>query len=156
MFINFLIYFLNLNADEVASAYVAWYGGFGAIIGSVVPAVCSLLCVILFYYVWSKFSATTSLHWLVMSLVNMILTYFVTVFVGKSSLSNYIAVELQDSDLSDTVAQWPFTADLWIFGLNAVVWAIVFYFVFSVILKNWSSSYNIPFGGKAKKITSKK
>lgn len=151
MLINFLLNLLDLGGDPNASQYYDWYQNTGATIGVLIPLVSSLLFVLLFYYAWSKVKATTTLHWLIMGVLNLMVTFFLNLFMGRAFLANY-ATSLGDDNLWFYITTWPFPVDLWIFAVNGTVWAIIFYFVFSCILKNWSSSYNIPFGKSHKKI----
>lgn len=152
MLINFLLNLMDLGADPNASQYLDWYKTTGATIGALIPLVTSLVFVILFYYAWSKVKATTALHWLIMGVVNLIVAFFLNLFMGKSFLANYVYTNLQDDNLWFYITTWPFPVDLWIFAVNGAIWAILFYFVLSCVLKNWSSSYNIPFGKSHKKI----
>ena len=151
MFINFLINFLHLENGD-AAYYLPWYTGVGQIIGSIVPFVCSLLFVFVFYYLWSRVKAVNTFHWCMTGFVNIIVTYVVCLLIGRASLANFIS-GLGDEylDLWFRVTTWPFTTDVWIFALNGVIWAIVFYFILSVLLKRWSPVWNIPFGKRYKK-----
>lgn len=151
MLINFLLNLLDLGSDPMAAMYYDWYANAGATIGVLIPLVTSLVFVLLFYYVWSKVKATTAFHWLIMGVLNLIVTFFLNLFMGSSFLANYV-LSLDDPNLLFYVSTWPFPVDLWIFAVNGAIWAILFYFVLSCILKNWSSSYNIPFGKSHKKI----
>lgn len=152
MFFNFLINCLHLADNDVAYIYAPWYDGTGAIIGAIVPLLSSLAFVLLFYYVWSRVKATTTLHWLLMGGLNMLVSFALNLFIGKASLSNYIYEQGDEFEsLCLTVSSWPYTTDLWIFAVNGIIWSAVFYFVLSVILKTWSPVYNIPFGKKHKK-----
>lgn len=151
MFINFLLNLLDLAGDPNASQWCDWYAGAGAVLGIVIPIVVSLVFVLLFYYVWSRVRATTTLHWLFMGTINAMATFLVTLFMGRSFLANYVS-SLGDDNLWFYVTDWPFPVDLWIYSVNAVIWSFVFYFALSCILKTWSISYNIPFGKSHKKI----
>lgn len=152
MFFNFLINCLHLADNDVAYIYAPWYDGTGAIIGAIVPLLSSLVFVFLFYYVWSRVKATTTLHWLLMGGLNMLVSFALNLFIGKASLSNYIFEQGDEFEsLRLTVNSWPYSTDLWIFAVNGIIWSAVFYFVLSVILKTWSPVYNIPFGKKHKK-----
>lgn len=157
MFFNFLINCLHLADDNVAYIYADWYEGTGAIIGAIVPLLSSLAFVLLFYYVWSRVKATTTLHWLLMGGLNMLVSFALNLFIGKAFLSNYLNDMYTATNETDyynmylTVSSWPYTTDLWIFAVNGIIWSAVFYFVLSVILKTWSPVYNIPFGKKHKK-----
>lgn len=152
MFFNFLIHFLHLDQNEVSYIYAPWYAGAGAIIGAVIPIITSLVFVLLFYYGWSKLKATNTFHWGLMGIVNMIAAFGLNLFVGKASLSNYIYEQGDEfQSLWYTINSWPFSTDLWIFAINGIIWSLIFYFVFSLLLKRWSPVYNIPFGKKYKK-----
>jgi hypothetical protein len=151
MFINFLLNLLDLAGDPNASQYYDWYIGAGAVMGVIVPVVVSLVFVTVFYYLWSRVKATTTFHWLLMGLINAVVTFFVTLFMGRSFLANY-AESLGDDNLWYYITTWPFPVDLWVYAVNGVIWSFVFYFVLSCILKTWSNSYNVPFGKSHKKI----
>ena len=152
MFFNFLINCLHLADNDVAYIYAPWYEGTGAIIGAIVPLLSSLVFVFLFYYAWSRVKATTTLHWLLMGGLNMLVSFALNLFIGKASLSNYIYEQGDEFEsLRLTISTWPYSTDLWIFAVNGIIWSAVFYFVLSVILKTWSPVYNIPFGKKHKK-----
>jgi len=151
MLINFLLNLLDLGADPNASQYYDWYQNTGATMGILLPLVVSLVFVLIFYYAWSKVKATTTLHWLIMGILNLLVTFVLNLFMGRSFLANYVT-SLGDDNLWFYITTWPFPVDLWMFAVNGAIWAIIFYFVLSCILKNWSSSYNIPFGKSHKKI----
>ena len=153
MFFNFLINFLHLEELDGPCYYYPWYDGPGAVLGAIIPFLCSLFFVILFYYVWSKFKATNTAHWCLMGFVNMIFTFVLNLFIGRASLANYVLDTLGEEyqDLWYNVVTWPFSTDIWFFAINGIVWALVFYFVLSLALKHWSSVWNVPFGKKYKK-----
>lgn len=148
MFINFIINFLHLEELDGPCYYLPWYEGAGAVLGAIIPLISSLVFVILFYYVWSKFRGLTTFHWCIAGFVNMIATFALDLFIGRASLANYILDMLGEEyqDLWYTVATWPFSSDIWFFALNGIIWAMVFYFVLSVALKRWSSVNCVPFG----------
>lgn len=152
MFINFLVNLLHLGEYDGTCDYALWYESTGSLLGVILPFASSLVFVLLFYYVWSRFKALNTFHWLVAGFVNLLVTFILNLFIGKVFLADYI-VSLGDEyqDLWYNVATWPFTADLWVFATNGIFWALVFFFVLSLILKRWSSIYNIPFGRKFKK-----
>lgn len=152
MFINFLVNILHLEEYEGTCDYVVWYEGSGTVLGGLIPFLTSLVFVVLFYYVWSRLRATRTIHWCIAGLVNIIVTFFLDLFIGRASLANFINDQLGDEgqDLWYSVVTWPFTTDLWIFALNGIFWCLVFYFILSVCLKHWSPVWNIPFGKKVK------
>lgn len=151
-FFNFLVRLLNLYDNDSTYIYAPWYDGAGAIVGAIIPIITSLVFTILFYYVWSKLKATTTFHWSLLGVVNAIVAFALNLFIGRASLGNYI-IEQGDEfqDLWYTITSWPFTTDLWIFAINGAAWGLVFYFIYSLILKRWSPVFNIPFGKKYKK-----
>lgn len=150
-FINFFVKLLKLDQYDSTYVYAPWYDGAGSIVGALVPVVTSLVFVFLFYFVWSRFRATTTFHWCIAGIVNMIVAFLLNLFIGKASLANYIYEQGDEfQDIWYTVSTWPFSTDLWIFAINGVCWAAVFYFVFSIIFKRWSPVFNIPFGKKMK------
>lgn len=152
MFVNFLVNLLHLEEFDGTCDYVVWYEGAGAILGIIIPIITSLMFVVLFYYVWSKYKATNTGHWILAGFVNILVAFFLDLFIGRASLANFIS-ELGDEyqDLWYNVATWPFTTDLWVFAVNGAIWCIILYFIFSLILKRWSPVFNIPFGRKYKK-----
>lgn len=153
MSVTFLVDFLHLEESETAYKYAVWYEGAGQTLSLIIPSIVALVFVVLFYYVWSKVKATTTFHWCVMGLLSMIASFFVSLFVARASLVEWIVIELgeESDEISTMVATWPYTTDLWIYAVNSMLWCLLFYFVFSVILKRWSPVYNIPFGRKFKK-----
>lgn len=153
MFVNFLVDTLHLENSETACNYVPWYDGAGQTLGMVIPGLSALLFVLLFYFLWSRMKATTTAHWLLAGFLGMVVTFFASLFIGRTSLGNWILMDLGDEfeDLQVTVTTWPYTTDLWIYALNCALWFLVFYFVFSLVFKNWSTVYNIPFGRKIMK-----
>lgn len=153
MFINFLIDLLHLEEIDGPCYYYPWYSGAGAVLGAILPLISSLIFVILFYYVWSKVKATTTFHWCLTGFVNMIISFVLNLFIGRASLANYILSDLGEEyqELWYSVVTWPFSSDIWFFAINGVIWAIVFFFILSLILKTWSPVWNIPFGKKYKK-----
>lgn len=157
MFINFLVNLLDLYGDPVATNYAAWYETTGAILGAFIPAIISLVMVILFYYLFAKVKALTLLHWMLTSFVNILIVFTTVLFVGRAALANWVDTNLVAFDDSfqyiyDSVVFFPFTVDLWIFATNSIVWSLVFFFVWSVILKRWSIYNNIPFGSTNTKV----
>ena len=151
-FFNFMLNAVDMESSETASVYASWYEGYGALAGAIIPLVVSLIFVVVFYYLWSKLRATTTFHWCVAGFVNMIVTFVLNLFIGKAMLAQYVE-EFEDSSydyIIDTINSFSATLDLWIFALNGIIWAIVFYFIWSVLLKRWSTVYNIPFGKKYK------
>ena len=151
MLINFLLNLLDLTGDPNASQYCDWYGNTGATLGAIMPLISSLVFVLVFYYAFSNIKATTTLHLIVMGVVNAIVTFVVTLFMGRSFLANYVT-SLGDDNLWYYITTWPFPVDVWMFAVNGVFWSFIFYFVLSCILKTWSNSYNVPFGKSHKKI----
>lgn len=152
MFFDFLVSLLHLGESDVASCYYPWYEADGQALCVIIPLCSSLLFVLLFYYGWSRIRAVTTGHWFLAGLVNVIVTFFLNLFIGKSALSGFVR-RLGD-DYQDTwyaIVTWPYTLDLWFFALNGVIWALVFYFILSLIFKSWSPVWNIPFGRKYKK-----
>lgn len=128
MFINFLVNILHLEEYEGTCDYVVWYEGSGTVLGGLIPFLTSLVFVVLFYYVWSRLRATRTIHWCIAGLVNIIVTFFLDLFIGRASLANFINDQLGDEgqDLWYSVVTWPFTTDLWIFALNGIFWCLVF------------------------------
>lgn len=153
MFFNFLLYPLHLEELDGPCYYYPWYSGAGAVLGGIIPLISSLVFVFLFYYVWSKHDATNTLHWCLSGFVNAVVTFLLDLFIGRASLANYIQTVLgQDyEDLWFNVATWPYTTDIWIFATNGILWALVFFFLLSLVLKRWSPVWNVPFGKKYKK-----
>lgn len=162
MFFNFLVNLLHLEEDPSGVLYVGWYDQAGALLGALVPVLTSLLAVFLFYYVWGRLGAPKTIHWYLVGCCNALVAFVINLFAGRASLARFVddKIGLGEVDAASggvlwiQITSWPFTQDLWFFALNAIIWCVLFYFVFSWILKRWSPVYNIPFGRKYKKAQS--
>lgn len=156
----FLVDALDLYSDPVAVNYVSWFTGAGTILNLVIPFIVSLVFVLVFYYLWANFRALTTFHWLLAGLVNLIVGFVVTLFIGRASLANYIDSNLVALDPSfetawQNVVYWPFTTEVWMFALNSIIWSLLFFFLLSWGLKRWSCCNNIPFGAKNTRVARK-
>ena len=139
----FLVSLLGLN-------HAGWYtNANGYTLGLVIAAAVALLACILFYYAWGKVRALTMGHYIVTSLASMAVTLLVVFFTARHQLLAYVSkaglTEIDPSILSQIKNG---TIDMWLFAINSAIWCVVFYFLFSCILKNWSTHYNIPFGNR--------
>lgn len=100
---------------------------------------------------FAKVKAVNTSHWCLTGLVNMLVVFVCDLFIGRASLANYILDEVGEGDVYDAVYYWPYSTDLWIYAINGIIWAIVFYFLLSIVLKKWSPVFNIPFGKSYKR-----
>ncbi len=145
------IYFLISKASQ-NEVYGSWYMEQGCTLGIIVSAAIALAMVLLFYYLWSRLKPVTTFHWLITMVLDAAATLFAAFFIAKGQLVNYITINgLDQADPTAFMRVSSGTIDMWLFGINTLMWGIVFYFVFSVVLKTWSTSYNIPFGRGRKK-----
>ncbi len=149
----FLVSLLGLD-------HAGWYtNDNGYTMGLVIAAVVALLASVFFYYVWGNMRALTLGHHIITNIVSAIITLFAVFFVARHMLMAYVGeaglTEINPSILTQIKNG---TFDMWLFSINSAIWAIVFFFLFSIVLKNWSSHYNIPFGNRkriAKKVVKK-
>lgn len=145
------IYFL-VSGPAQNEVYGSWYMDEGYITGLTVSAVIAILSVFLFYYVWSRFKPVTALHWFLTMGAAAIVTFFADFFIAKGRITNYIAFNaLDQADPTAFQRVAAGTLDMWMFSLNSLILSLIFFFIFSVILKRWSNSYNIPFGVSRRK-----
>lgn len=146
-FFYFLLKFLNLNSSPTAMYYSFWFTNDGALIGVLTSISISLLFVLIFYYLVSKFKSLNSGLWLVANLISAIVVLFTTHAIAKKQLYNYVLLYGLDSTsgipLSYTISQG--TTDVWMYALSTAIWAILFFFIFSLIIKNFSQYKKIPF-----------
>ncbi len=145
------IYFL-VNGPSQNEVYGSWYMDEGYVLGLVLSIIVAILAVVLFYYLWSKLKPVTALHWFITMGAAAVATFCVNFFIAKGRIVNYIsfnALDQADPTAIQRVAAG--TLDMWLYSLNSLILAVIFYFIFSVILKRWSNSYNIPFGVSRKK-----
>lgn len=143
----FLLKFLNLNSNPTAMYYSFWFTNDGALIGVLTSTLISLFFVIVFYYVVPKFKSLNNGLWLIANLISAVVVLFSTRAIAKKQLYNYILLNGFDATsgmpLSYTISQG--TIDVWMYALSTMIWAILFFFVFSLIIKNSSKYTKIPF-----------
>ena len=146
-FFYFLLKFLNLNSNPTAMYYSFWFTNDGALIGIVTSVIVSLLFVLFFYYLVPKIKSLNSGLWLIANLVSAVVVLFVTHAIAKKQLYDYVLLNGLDSTsgmpLSYTISQG--TTDVWMYSLSTMIWAILFFFLFSLIIKNFSKYNKIPF-----------
>lgn len=139
----FLVSLLGLD-------HAGWYtNDNGYTTGLVIAAVIALVACVLFYYAWGKVRALTMGHYIITILVSMVVTLVTVYFTARHMLLAYVAeaglTEINPSILSQIKHG---TFDMWLFAINSAIWCAVLYFLFSCILKNWSTHYNLPFGNR--------
>lgn len=141
----FLVSLLGVN-------HAGWYtNGNGFTIGLVFAAVISLIAGLLFYYVWGKLKSVTLLHYIITALIAMAATLLVVFFTARHMLLAYVndaGLTAIDPTIFSQIQHGTF--DMWLFAINAAIWCAVFYFLFSCVLKEGSTYYNIPFGNKSR------
>lgn len=158
MSVNFLVDALDLYNDPNAVNYAPWFDGGGTILSLIIPLVCSLFFVLVFYYLWARFKPLTTFHWLLTGFVNLLVGFVIVLFMSRASLANYIDVNLVQLDsttfqpLWDSVVDWPYVLEIWMLAVNSIVWSFLFFFLLSWVLKRWSTYSSIPFGVTNKKV----
>ena len=146
------IYFLLLSVFENSGdVWIPWYTTSGGLTLSLLIALgISLLMVVLFYFVLTLIKpALTNAHYLLMMFVNAVVSFFAVFFVAKSSINKYIVSngldEIDPMALS-TVSSG--TVDMWLVAANSAIYSLLFFFLFSIIIKRWGpyGTNLIPFG----------
>lgn len=146
-FFYFLLKFLNLNSNPIAMYYSFWFTNDGALIGVLTSIIISLIFTLIFYYLVPKIKSLNSGLWLITNLISAVVVLFTTHAIAKKQLYNYVLLNGLDSTsgmpLSYTISQG--TIDVWMYAMSTMIWAILFFFVFSLIIKNFSMYNKIPF-----------
>lgn len=130
--------------------HAGWYTyGNGYTMGLVIAAIVALVTCVLFYYVWGKIRSLTMGHYIVMIIISVVLTFISVFFTARELIGKFASEYSLDQHNPSVFSEIKSgTVDMWLFSANAAIWCIVFYFLFSCVLKNWSTYYNIPFGNR--------
>ena len=137
----FLVSLLGLN-------HAGWYtNGNGYTLGLCIAAAVALVAVIVFYYIWGKLRPLTEGHYYITGIGAAIVSLGIVFLVARKMLIDYIvAADLTSIDPSLLAQIKTGTFDMWLFATNSAIWCFVIYFIFSIVLKNWSPYFYIPFG----------
>jgi hypothetical protein len=137
----FLVDLFNVN-------HSSWYtNSNGFTTGLILAFAVALIACLFFYYVWGKMRALTMMHYILTGIVNAVVTLLVVFFTARKLLTAY-AIEAGLSEIDPSILSQikNGTFDMWLFAINSAIWGVVFYFLLSIVLKNWSELYSIPFG----------
>lgn len=146
-FFYFLLKFLHLESNPQAMYYSFWFTNDGALIGILTTLLVSLVFVLLLYFVVPKFKSINTGIWCVTNLVSAIITFIVTYLIAKPALCKYILYNDLDSASGQplTYIVNNGTLDMWMYSASTIVWAILVFFLLSLVLKNFSTYKKIPF-----------
>lgn len=146
-FFYFLLKFLHLESHPQAMYYSFWFTNEGALIGVLTTLLVSLVCVLILYYVVPKFKSINSAIWFSFNLLSAAIAFIATYLIAKPALCKYILYNDLDSvsgqALSYIVEKG--TVDVWMYAASVIVWAVLFFFIFSMIFKNFSTYKKVPF-----------
>lgn len=146
-FFYFLLKFLHLESNPQAMYYSFWFTNDGAMIGFLTTLIVSFVGVLALYYLVPKFKSINNGIWLITNIVSAIITFFVTYLIAKPALCKYILYNDLDSASGQplTYIVNHGTLDVWMYSASTIVWALLFFFIFSLIIKNFSKYKKIPF-----------
>ena len=146
------IYFLLSRVFQSSGdVWIPWYSTSGGLTLSILITLgISLLFVVLFYFVLTMIKpALTNTHYFLTMFVNAVVCFFAVFFVAKSAIGNYIVSngldEIDPMALSTISAG---TLDMWLVSANSAIYSLLFFFLFSIIIKRWGpyGTNLIPFG----------
>ena len=146
------IFFLLLNVfQESPDVWIPWYTTSGGLTLALLLTVgISLLFVLLFYFALTAVKpAVTNVDFYVTMLLNAVACFFVSFFVAKSMIRQYIvnnALDTIDPMALNTISSG--TGDMWLLSANCAIYSLVLFFVFAIIVKRWGphGTNLIPFG----------
>ncbi len=146
------LYFLLMRVFESSGdVWIPWYTTSGGLtLSFLITLGISLLFAVLFYFVLTLVKpALTNVHYYLMMLVNAVVCFFTVFFVAKLSIEKYIVdngLDTIDPMASTTISSG--TVDMWLVAANSAIYSLVFFFLFSIIIKRWGpyGTNMIPFG----------
>lgn len=145
------IYFLLSSfLQNQNSVWLPWYAESGLTLSFLITLGISLLFVVLFYFVLTLIKpALTNVHYYLTMFLNAVVCFFAVFFVAKNMIVKYIRtynLALSDPLAESTAASG--TVDMWLLAANSAIYALVFFFLFSIIIKRWGphGTNLIPFG----------
>lgn len=142
MFTNLL--FFGLAQGDL---YQDWYDNSALIWAVGLSVVVAALASVIFYYLVSRIKALTNGHYYLTMIISAIVTG------GFGWLSSYMLIAKYAEDnmleqlqpgISATLSSG--TLDMFYYGLICIPFGILAFFLVSIVLKRWSTYYNIPFG----------
>ncbi|MBQ6763321.1 MAG: hypothetical protein IJP49_11280 [Bacteroidales bacterium] len=146
------IYFLLTSVLQTSGdIWIPWYATSGGLTLSFLMTLgISLLFVILFYFVLTLIKpALTNVHYYLTMFLNAVVCFFAVFFVAKGMIVKYIIDNdlISIDPLAETTAASG-TLDMWLVAANSAIYALVFFFLFSIIIKRWGphGTNLIPFG----------
>lgn len=138
--------FFGLASQDVWSG---WYDAQAWTVALLVTLTVSVVCCLVFYYAVSRIKALTNGHYfltmLCAALISGVASYGLAYWlIGKYAEDNML--ESIIPGITNTLSSG--TVDMILYSIIVFAIGLLMFFLVSLILKNWSPYYNIPFGKK--------
>lgn len=138
--------FFGLASKEVWSG---WYDGQAWAVALLVTLAVSVICCLVFYYAVSRVKALTNGHYYLTMLCSSLISGGAAYGLAYWLIGKYAQDNMLESiipGITNTLRGG--TIDMILYALIVFVIGMFIFFIVSLILKNWSPYYNIPFGKK--------
>lgn len=138
--------FFGLAGSDVWSG---WYDVQAWAVALIDTVVVSSVCSIVFYYLVSRVKALTGGHYFLTMLCSAIISGAAAYGLAYWLIGKYAEDNMLESiipGITNTLKSG--TVDMILYAVIVFALGLLVFFIVSIILKNWSPYYNIPFGSK--------
>jgi|GEM_PF-1950826 hypothetical protein len=152
-----VLYFLVKNsngwyqANNWDMAHSLWYmSNNGFVFGLGISLLIGLIFAVIYYLILGRFTSSFShlSHWFVFLAITGITSFFSAFFYAKNSIIAYAEHNdyFEDAPEMQAILQSG-TQDMWMYATHNLIYAILFYFLFSLLFKRFSLHCSMtPFG----------
>lgn len=136
--------FFGLASSDVWSG---WYDAQAWAVSLADTLIVSVICCVVFYYVVSRVKALTGGHYFLTMLCSALISGASAYGLAYWLIGRYAEDNMLESiipGITNTLRSG--TIDMILYAVIVFAMGLLIFFIVSLILKNWSPYYNIPFG----------